>query len=128
MLCEERHFVWLRKMLSSIRRFAFNLAVGTSVQPNHLPGHTFDHDYFFELPTLRTERQHLLVIGLLSPHPERVDGEFGSLSAQFCVPGALLSVETDVATRALNVPLPARLYQQEAQRELPCLLICPSRW
>jgi len=66
-LCEERHFVWLRKMLSSIRRFAFNLAVGTSVQPNHLPGHTFDHDYFFELPTLRTERQHLLVIGLLSP-------------------------------------------------------------
>ena len=72
--------------------------VRNSVRPMHLFGHTFDHDYYFELPLkgsgipnqllgvllhtmamsglsrVRTELQHLLKVPSLAPHPVQANG------------------------------------------------------
>src|ERR1017187_4209376 len=85
------------------------MQVRNSVRPMHLFGHTFDHDYYFELPAkgsgipnqlldvllhtmaisrlsrVRTELFHLLVIPSLAPHPVQTNrqsaghGNFGDL-------------------------------------------------
>ena len=74
---------------------------GTSVRPNHLSDQNFDQNYFFELPRfregagcpnqlpddllhttgeyevprVRTELQHLLIVPSLAPHPIQTDAE-----------------------------------------------------
>src|SRR6202166_1804098 len=50
-LKEERHFALVDGVAFSNRRLARNpFQVRNSVRPMHLFGHTFDHDYYFELP------------------------------------------------------------------------------
>jgi len=50
-LKEERHFALVDGVAFSNRRLARNRFPGQdSVRPMHLFGHTFDHDYYFELP------------------------------------------------------------------------------
>src|SRR5450432_4559078 len=48
---EERHFALIEALPFPTQRLARNrFQVRNSVRPMHLFGHTFDHDYYFELP------------------------------------------------------------------------------
>src|ERR1700688_3310769 len=100
-LKEERHFALVDGVAFSNRRLARNrFQVRNSVRPMHLFGHTFDRDYYFELPAkgsgipnqlldvllhtmaisrlsrVRTEIFHLLVIPSLAHHPVKANPQF----------------------------------------------------
>src|ERR1700687_1912265 len=98
---EERALSLSLKVLPYQPRPARNpFQVRNSVRPMHLFGHTFDHDYYFELPAkgsgipnqlldvllhtmaisrlsrVRTELFHLLVIPSLAHHPVKANPQF----------------------------------------------------
>ena len=107
---EKRAISLSLKVLPFQPRLARNrVQVRNSVRPMHLFGHTFDHDYYFELPVkgsgipnqflgvlrhtiamsglsrVRTELFQLLVIPSLAPHPVQANrqpprhGDLGDL-------------------------------------------------
>ena len=101
----------LKSAVSNQGSHAIKVQVGNSVRPMHIFGHTFDHDYYFELPgegggipnqllgvllptivcsglsRMRTELSQLLVIPSLAPHPVHANrqpprhGDLGDLSS-----------------------------------------------
>src|ERR1700693_3939169 len=95
-----RHFALAEKVPYQPRPARNPFQVRNSVRPMHLFGHTFDHDYYFELPAkgsgipnqlldvllhtmaisrlsrVRTELFHLLVIPSLAHHPVKANRQF----------------------------------------------------
>src|SRR5437879_1128802 len=97
--------------------------------PNQVGGdllHTMDVS---RLSRVRTELQSLWVIESLTPHPVKADGQFAchrNLSdATVATHGQM-----NEATSPVGVPADSSLAastSRKRNRELPCLVMCPSR-
>jgi len=82
-----------------------------------------------ELSRVRTELHRRRILTTVPPHPVQADSHACAPSLPwqcFCV-DASLSACTDVASPDYSAPLLEQPPQQERNKELPCLLMCPSR-
>ena len=88
--------------------------------------HTMDES---RLSRVRTELQSLLIIAFLTPHPVEADGEFAchrNLSDATVATHGQMNEAMSPAGVPADSSLAASI-SRKRNRELPCLVMCPSR-
>lgn len=99
--------------------------------PNQVGGdllHTMDES---RLSRVRTELQSLWIIGFLTPHPVKADGQFAYhrnfSDAAVATHGQMNEATSPEAGSQRTAAWAAASTSRKRNREVPCLVMCPSR-